>query len=355
MYIGEVSTPALRGLYGTLPGVSLSVGVLLVYLLGAIPGFSYEYIALVAVVITAVFVLLLAPPWIPMTPRYLLMKGRWEEALKELKWLRGPQVSVIGELQETSQVVEGTTRISTREFFTELGKRKSLISLFLMVFVMAFQLLSGIDILISFAGSIIKNAGFSNPHVFASLSIAVVMVVFTVVQLIIVDMFGRKILLVVSGLTMAASGFTLGTYFYLTQNCEFSKSITSRLSGSDDPMICLHLKPLVITAIATFVIGFGIGWASIPFLLVPELLSLKTRGIFAGVVAAVNWGSSGLVTGTYHWYAGVVHLYGAWFTFGIINLISTTFVSIFVPETKGKTLEDIEEQLQNRYRLCIWS
>ena len=92
LYIGEISPPGLRGIFGSLPQLGITFGVLLVYLLGAIPGFSYQYISLVAVAITAVFVLLVAPPWVPMTPRYLIMKGRWEEALKELKWLRGPNV-----------------------------------------------------------------------------------------------------------------------------------------------------------------------------------------------------------------------------------------------------------------------
>ena len=84
------------------------------------------------------------------------------------------------------------------------------------------------------------------------------------------------------------------------------------------------------------------------------MFSLKTRGLFAGIVAVVNWGSSGLTTGLYHAYSGLVHPYGTWITFGSINLISTGFVAVFIPETKGKKLEDIEEELQNRYRLCVW-
>ena len=349
MYIGELSSPKFRGMFTSLPAIALAVGVLLVYLLGAIPGFSYQYISLVAVAITAVFVLLVAPPWVPMTPRYLIMKGRWEEALNELKWLRGPNVQVNEEAEDIKQVVAGTERLTLRELCFELTKQKSIISLSLMVFIMAFQLLSGIDVLITFAGNIFKDAGYANPwpHILASFSIALTLLIVAILSLFIIDLFGRKILLVVSGLSMVVSCFALGTYFFLTRDC-------SKPDYSLDSSICSRLKPLVIVSITLFTAGFSIGWGSIPFVLLPELFSLKTRGLFAGLVAAVNWGSSGLTTGTYPAYSGLVQPYGVWITFGLLNLISTGFVAIFIPETRGKKLENIEDQLQNRYRLCVW-
>ena len=336
MYIGEVSTPALRGLFGTFTMVSVSVGVLLVYFLGAIPGFSYEYIALVAVAITAVFVLLLAPPWIPMTPRYLLMKGRWEEALKELKWLRGPQVSVAEELKETERVIVSVKRLSLRELRTELTKRKSIVAFVLTFFAVAAQQLSGIDALIFFAGNMFGDVGFANPQLVASISIAIVSTVTVLVSLVLIDLLGRKILLIGSGMTMALSCFGLGTLFYLAQSS------------------CSVCKVLLILSAMLFSVGFNIGWGSIPFILMSELLPLQTRGLLAGMVAVANWGFGALVSGTYNWFAGLVHPYGAWWTFGIINLLSCLFVALFMPETKGKKLEDIEEQLQTNYRICMW-
>ena len=336
VYIGEVSTPVLRGLFGTLPMVSLSVGVLLVYLLGAIPGFSYQYISLVAVAITAVFVLLVAPPWVPMTPRYLIMKGRWEEALKELKWLRGPNVHINGEAEDTKQVVAGTKRLTWRELYSELIKRKSIVSLTLTIFAVAAQQLSGVDALVFFAGDVFSNIGFANPQLFASITIGVVSMLTTIASLVLVDLFGRKVLLVCSGLTMAVSTFGLGTAFYITQT-----------TGGE-------MKPLVIASTIAFSVGFAIGWGSIPFILMSELLPLQTRGVLAGMVAIVNWGCGALVSGTYNWFAGLVQPYGAWWTFGILNLISSVCIAVFLPETKGKKLEDIEDMLQNRYRLCVW-
>ena len=337
VYIGEVSTPVLRGLFGTLPMVSVSVGVLLVYLLGAIPGFSYQYISLVALAITAVFVLLVAPPWVPMTPRYLIMKGRWEEALRELKWLRGPNVKISEEAEDTKQVVVGTRRLTWRELFSELTKRKSIISLTLTIFAVAAQQLSGVDALIFFAGDLFNNVGFANPQLFASITIGVVSLLTTLASLVLVDLFGRKVLLISSGLTMAVSTFGLGAAFYITQH----------ISGSD-------MKPLFIASAILFSVGFSVGWGSIPFILMSELLPLQTRGVLAGMVAIVNWGCGALVSGAYNWFAGLVQPYGAWWAFGILNLLSSVCVAVFLPETKGKKLEYIEDMLQNRYRLCVW-
>ena len=76
--------------------------------------------------------------------------------------------------------------------------------------------------------------------------------------------------------------------------------------------------------------------------------------LFAGIVAFVYWGTSGLTTGFYYAYSELVHPYGTWITFGVLNLLAIGFVAVFIPETKGKKLEDIEEELQNKYRLCVW-
>ena len=161
-----------------------------------------------------------------------------------------------------------------------------------------------------------------------------------VASLFLVDLFGRKVLLIISGLTMALSCFGLGTALYITQH----------VTGSDS-----ETKPLFVASVIIFSVGFSVGWGSIPFILLSELLPLQTRGVLAGMVAIVNWGCGALVSGTYNWFAGLVQPYGAWWAYGIINLLSSVCVAVFLPETKGKKLENIEaDMLQNRYRLCVW-
>jgi len=243
-----------------------------------------------------------------------------------------------------------------------LSKQDSIISLLLMLFIMAFQQLSGINAIVFFAGETITAAGFdpNTAQLITSFAVGLVSAAATATSVVLVDLFGRKILLIASGLTMCVSSFGLGAHFYLTRDCSSNVNITtsilsvagSRLLGSNNLSNCDELKPLVIIVIIGYIIGFAIGWGPIPFILISELFPLQTRGFLAGVVSVVNWGCAALVSGAYNEFAILVNPYGAWWTFGIINMISSLYVTVFLPETKGKKLEDIEEQLQHRYSVC---
>ena len=297
-------------------------------------------------------VLLVATPWVPMTPRYLIMKGRGEEALNNLRWLRGPHVHVNEEAEEIQQVVASTERITCRELCHELTKQKSIISIILMVFVMAFQQFSGIHVLAIFAGDIFKDAGFINPQFIATMS-NVASTIMTILSIFFVDLLGRKVLLLLSGSAMIVGSFGLGTYFFTA--CSAANTINTTFLQATAASPCNNnFQWMIITFFVVHTVGFSIGWGTIPFIIQSELFPLRIRGSIAGVATAVNWACSALVSSTYAPFAQLVHPYSAWWMFGILNLISTVCVAVFLPETKGEKLEEIEHLLQNRYRLCLW-
>ena len=282
------------------------------------------------------------------------MNGRWEEALRELKWLRGPNVKIIEEAEDTKRVVTGTVKLTLRELWSELMKQKSIISFFLMIFVMGFQQLSGINALVFFAGNIFKSAGFDNAQFIASITIGVVSTAMTILSVFFVDLFGRKVLLFISGSLMTVCCFGLGTYFFMTINCVAVNSTSALVQATATSCNNDNLQSMVIAFIVLYTLGFSVGWGSVPFILISELLPLRIRGFLAGIAALVNWGCSALVSGSYNQFAELVQPYGAWWTFGTINLLSTVCIAVFLPETKGKKLEDLENMLQKRYRLCLW-
>ena len=362
VYIGEVSPPALRGLFSSFPQLFGTAGIFIVYSVGAIPGFSYQYISLVAVAITAVFVVLVAPPWFPMTPYYVLMKDKEDksgQAQKILEWLRGPKVTVTEEKEEISRVMESSAKKLTCRNL--LMKQNSLTSFFLMLFVATFQQLSGVNALIFFAGNIFKNSGFdpNTAQLIASLALGLVSVIATAISVVLVDLFGRKFLLIASGLTMCVCCFGMGAQFYLTRDCSSSVNNSTSFfdgrscSNSYKPL-CDELKPMLITLVIIYKIGFAIGWGVIPSVLTSELFPLRSRGFLAGIFTMFVWGSAALISGTYNGFADLVKPYGAWWTYGICNMISSIIVAVFLPETKGKKLKDIEQQLQYRYKVCVW-
>ena len=108
---------------------------------------------------------------------------------------------------------------------------------------------------------------------------------------------------------------------------------------------------MIITFFVIHTVGFS---GTIPFILNSELFPLQIRGSLAGVATAVNWACSALVSTAYAPFANLVYPYTVWWGFGIANLISTVCVAVFLPETKGVKLEEIEHFLQRRYRLCQW-
>ena len=344
----------MRGLFGSFPQLAITFGFFLVYVLGAIPGFSYEYISLVAAAITTVFVVLLVvTPLVPMTPRFLIMKGRWEEALSTLRWLRGPNVNVDEEAEEIRRVLATTERLTGFGFCSELKKQKSIISIILMVFMMAFQQFSGIHVLAIFAGEIFKDAGFQNPQFIATMS-NVGSTIVTILSIFFVDLFGRKVLLFISGLEMIVGSFGLGTYFFFVRCATNTDNATFLQATAASPCNSHSFQWMIITFFVIHTVGFSIGWGTIPFILSSELFPLQIRGSLAGVATAVNWACSAIVYTAYAPFANLVYPYSVWWGFGIANLISTVCVAVFLPETKGVKLEEIEHFLQRRYRLCQW-
>lgn len=334
VYIAEVAPAALRGLYSVLTQLALAFGILLVYCIGSIPGFSYNYVALVGVGMTAIFTFLMV--FFPETPRFLLTKGNKDQASEVLRWLRGPKMNYDEEMIDMEIVLSQVKHMSCVECGRELARQSVCIPFALMVFVMMFQQFCGINALVFYAAKIFQSVGLGGSFI-ALFTIALTELVFTGVTAFTVDLIGRKVLLVLSGLVMAVSCFVLGSAFYLTHTYPHTS-----------------LQLLAVISAVVFIMGFALGWGGIPWTLVSELFPLRTRGFLAGVVSAINWTCGAIVTGFYFEYTKVVHSWGAWWTFGAVNLVAVVFVTIFVPETRGKPLEVIEQLMQHRYTLCSW-
>lgn len=336
VYIAEVSPATLRGLYSALTQVALAFGILLVYCIGSISYLKYTHVALVAVGITAVYTVLMV--FLPETPRFLFSKNKAPEAKQILRWLRGPKVDTVEEQFQMQAIVSQERRMTCSDLWRELRLRRAYIPLVLMIFIMAFQQFCGINGLIFYAVAILKSAGLGTNSPFIALfTIGLTELVFTLVTVFTMDLFGRKILLIVSGSVMAVSSFTLGLTLYLVQHSHYTS-----------------LQPLAVVCVLLFTMGFALGWGAVPWTLVSEIFPLQIHGLLGGVVSAVNWGCGAIVGGFYFEYGLLVGQWGVWWTFGAINLIGVCFVAVFLPETKGKQLGIIEQLMQNRYSVCSW-
>lgn len=329
-----MSSPALRGLFSSLPLFVMNIGILLVYSLGMVPAIRYYHTAFIAGLISVV--IFIATMRMPESPRYLIVTGKHPEAKKVLHLLRGPKAPISDEMEDIVRATSSEAHLSFYQVIKELKKREVWLPFVLLMFIMFFRQFSGLNALIFYADPILKKAGLKHVKLIALLTVGVAEVLLTFVNILVVDLFGRKILLVVSALVMCLSSGGLGVSSYFHQDCS----------------PCPSLNPLMVASLAMFIVGVSIGFDSIPYILIPEMIPLDVRGVLGGILSAFHWFCAVLVAGLYLLSAGFD---GAttWWTFAFVNLVSFAFVAAFLPETKGKKLESVKKVLSpHRYRLC---
>ena len=324
--------------------IGLAAGIVVNYAISSIPNFPYYNNSLVAAGIAAGFEVVMVTMY--ETPRWLVAKGRISEAYRSLRWLRGPLVDIEPEIQATTETQATTEGIlaSLREF----RKRSVAVPLVLVMIVMFFQQAGGLNAIASYAASLFKEAGVANPRPTATYAVGGVELVTTLVSVFVIDLVGRKILLILSGVGMVVGSLLLGVHFYITRPslCPSDSSNASlsllELQDSETTACNAQYAPLAIVSIMTFGVGFSLGWGPIPWILMTELTPLRVRGTASGIAILVNWGSAAVIVGFYNSYADAVTTWFAWWSFSIVNICAVVFVVFFIRETKGKSLEDIE-------------
>lgn len=154
----------------------------------------------------------------------------------------------------------------------------------------------------------------------------------TLVSSIVVDRTGRRILLLISGAVMAGCCTTLGLFFQLR---DWKYDVSS-------------LGWLPLSSLCLYFIVFSLGFGPIPWLMLGELFAPEVKGTAGSVVSSISWWLTFLVTRVF---TDVVTLIGEGVTFWVFAgscAVAVIFVAIFVPETKGKSLEEIQREMGSR-------
>lgn len=343
-YIIEISSAKLRGVFGSFVQIALSTGLLLNYSIGSIPNFPYYYTSLVAAGIIAFFEVVMVTMY--ETPRWLVAHGNISKAYQSLRWLRGPYYDIDSEIQENMAANSSATSIWSG--VKEFRKRSVLVPLILVLFLVFFQQAGGLNAIDSYAASLFQKAGVANPRVTATYTIGSASVAVSLMAVFVIDLIGRKILLIISGSGMAVGTLLLGVQYYITRPSLCSghnSSNSTNLQNFDDSetKVCnSQYGALAIVSIMIYIIGFSIAWGPVPWILVSELTPLRVRGVASGVATVINWGTAAVVAGIYPPFSDAVRPWFAWWTFTLLNISAVLFSIFFLKETKGKTLEEIE-------------
>ena len=207
--------------------------------------------------------------------------------------------------------------------------KKYLLPLALGISLACFQTASGLIVVIAFSTKIIIDAGFHSQPEIISVVTGAVLLSFSLIPTLLVDKFGRRFFMLFSTSTAFVSLFLIGLYFYLTE----VKHITG-------------LSVLSVTSIITYFMAFSLGLGPVVFVLLGEILPMKARSLGVSVAIVVAYAIGFGLTKEFLSMLQTLTTYGTFWMFAAVNLLGTLFVAFLVPETKGKSLEEIEALFQ---------
>lgn len=318
LYIAEIAPPRNRGKLGALYQMSIVTGVLLSYLINywlrnAGPH-NWRWMFWTGVIPAIIFLALLLET--PETPRFLMMVGRTSQALRVLERIVGPnEVSVEIERMRASFGGGGQ---SWKDLMRPGVRRAVGVSFFLAILVHV----SGVNTVIDYAPSIFQSAGWKiDAALFATFMVGVTNFVFTLASFWMIDRWGRKPLYVLGSVVM---GITLA-----------GLTLLSALNAFHGVLVPI----LIMTYLAFFASCIGpVFWT-----LLPEIFPNVVRGTAMTVPVFTQWVANAVVV---LMFPVAFHQIGKTLTFGflmVMALLQAVFTLFFVPETKKKSLEEIEE------------
>ncbi|CAG9117759.1 unnamed protein product [Plutella xylostella] len=328
VYLGETIQRRVRGTLGLFPTAIGNIGILVCYGRRQVPRLGPARLPRRRPCPSPFFILMMM---IPETPRWYVSNGRTDEARKALQWLRGKSTNIDEEMRDIALI---DSEISSNEStITEVFSRIYMKSILTCIGLMAFQQLSGINAVIFYTVQIFQMSGSSVDEHLSTIIVGVVNFASTFIATAIIDRVGRKILLYFSSVTMTLTLILLGTFFYVRDVYKMDVS---------------SLGWLPLTSVMLYLLGFSLGFGPIPWLMMGEILPAKIRGPAASICTAFNWLCTFTVTKTFQNILDGIGPCGTFWLFGCICFVGLFFVVIFVPETRGKSLEQIESKLTGR-------
>jgi len=213
---------------------------------------------------------------------------------------------------------------------------------------MAFQQMVGINAILFFCDNVFKQAGISWDE-YASIAAICVLFIFTVVSCLTVDRIGRRILLLVGSVAMFLCMFLLGVYYDLADipNMKNEISIFGHASHS---IAVSKISWLALLSIFMYLALFAVGWGPLPWVLMGELFPPRARGQAGSIVTMVNLIFTFVISKTFSSITDMFRPQGTFWFYSAFCILSFIYTFFFVPETKGKSLMEIEKYYCNHSR-----
>lgn len=330
--MAECTDPFIRGVTINVGHVSISFGFLLTLALGSI--MYWRLVAWIFIILPTTSLISIA--FLPETPLWLVRHDRVEKAMQNLLWLRGDKSIAEEELNnikvrfEREQFMDSENNNKTNSIWSECMKRSTLkpiiiISLFLFLFNA-----TGTYLIVFYAVDIIADLHLTINANAASVILAVIRLVVTIGFCLLFLRSTRRSIYLLSGFGSTLSTICLGFYLLTQRQSEPSTYDT-----------------IIIGTLFTLYIVTNTGFLMAPGCLIGELLPAKIRGRLAGYIYTLFSAIIFILTKIFPMLSKCIGISGIMFIFGFASLATTALVYFMVPETKGKSLDEIEDHFEN--------
>jgi SP family sugar:H+ symporter-like MFS transporter len=328
LYLSEIAPTEIRGAISSLNQLMITVGILLAFIVNALLANSGAWRWMLGLAVIPSLILLVGMYFMPETPRWLVSRGRENEARDVLMRSRSEEETEneIREIKEVEREEEG----GLQELLAPWVRPALIVAIGLAVF----QQIIGINTIIYYAPTTLKNVGYGDTAaIYANLIIGAINVLMTLIAIRIIDRVGRKPLLLGGLVGMVVSLTVLG----------LSTLLLSEPTSPTDTVAIITLLCL-----AGFIISFAATWGPTVWVMLPEVLPLRIRGTAMGVAIFLHWIANFIVSQTFPSLLAALGPGIPFLGYAVIGVLAFIFVSAFVTETKGRSLEQIETDLRER-------
>lgn len=323
VYLSEMAPTEQRGSLSSLNQLMITIGILSSYLINyaftPIEGWRW----MLALAIIPSVILLIGVAFMPESPRWLL-EHRSEKAARDVMKLTFKDSEIdkeIADMKEINSISESTWNVLKSPWL-----RPTLIigSIFALL-----QQIIGINAIIYYAPTIFNKAGLGNAtSILGTVGIGTVNVLITIVAIMIIDKIDRKRLLVIGNIGMVASLLIMAILIW-----------TIGIQSS---------AWIIVACLTLFIIFFGFTWGPVLWVMLPELFPMRARGAATGAAALVLSIGSLLVAQFFPILTEVLSVEQVFLIFAAIGICALIFVIKYLPETRGRSLEEIEADLRSR-------
>ncbi|GAB6022689.1 Facilitated trehalose transporter Tret1 [Chamberlinius hualienensis] len=326
VFVAEISPTENRGFLLMIHSYQLSFGIFWTYLICEFLSWKWLIVSYLAFNFFSIICLL----FIPESPRWLLLHGYGDGAKWSLQWYRQTE-DVNKELNDMrATILNSCNKFEMKEIF----KKELYYPLLLTIVLVTVQIWGGINVVNVYIAQIFQAAGMSlDPLLCGTISSGIRLVGnFPVIWL--NNCVGRRPLLIVSSVGMTVSFVLLAVYFQLKAKYEI--------------FLDLYFFWFPIAAISIYLLTFNIGWSQIPSAMIGELLPLKIRGFAGGLSISIAWIWIIVSVQLYPTIVENINQSAPFYLFAAFAVVGFLFTAFVLPETKGKTLEEIEQSFRSK-------